>query len=561
MRKGDIQLGQPMTHYTDTKDNIEAMDLPDGSEAYGYTTDPEVDGEWGRKINGVWVWGDTGDGYTPPTTTAANDFQVGDGSGNWITKTLAQVVTILRTVLDGVYAAITHDHDTDYSDISHTHAHSALTGIGTGDHHAENHSHGGSPTQKLVQANTHESPDTDSGTSSLHHTIGAGANQAAAGNHSHAHSALTGIGANDHHNQSHDHSASGDGQSLAPAGTFSLTGDITPSTLSGNVNDYNPTGWSTASVIRVASDTTPRTITGLQGGADGRVAILINIGSTYNVVLASESASSSAANRFSFGSGDFNLAPGRAIALIYDATASRWRPLVVNDHTQMANIGNYSHAWIDSHIDSTHLAFSDGEGTPADLSGSSNVDGTSAYAARRDHAHQGFKDSEGDPAAIGTAADGTSGYAARRDHVHALTNSQSVLGSVFNITNAAGSFQDTGLSISLPSAGTYEILADVRCVLKANGGAGTTAWWISVELYNSTDSAAVTNSERLGVLTGVNAQLFQTTTPISIPITVAGAKTIKLYACRNGNGTPAWTTSDIESNSAGRTVLSYKKTG
>jgi hypothetical protein len=33
--------------------------------------------------------------YTPPATTAINDFQVGNGSGNWITKTLAQVKTIL----------------------------------------------------------------------------------------------------------------------------------------------------------------------------------------------------------------------------------------------------------------------------------------------------------------------------------------------------------------------------------------------------------------------------------------------------------------------------------
>lgn len=52
---------------------------------------------------------------------------------------------------------------------------------GTNDH---NHSATGSGA-KLAQANTHESPDTDSGTSSLHHTIGTGATQAAAGNHSH----------------------------------------------------------------------------------------------------------------------------------------------------------------------------------------------------------------------------------------------------------------------------------------------------------------------------------------------------------------------------------------
>ncbi len=49
------------------------------------------------------------------------------------------------------------------------------------------HSHTGTTdSPKLVQANTHESPDTDSATSSLHHTLGTGANQAAAGNHTHA---------------------------------------------------------------------------------------------------------------------------------------------------------------------------------------------------------------------------------------------------------------------------------------------------------------------------------------------------------------------------------------
>lgn len=39
---------------------------------------------------------------------------------------------------------------------------------------------------KLTQANTHESPDTDVATTSLHHTIGVTATTAAAGNHTHA---------------------------------------------------------------------------------------------------------------------------------------------------------------------------------------------------------------------------------------------------------------------------------------------------------------------------------------------------------------------------------------
>lgn len=46
------------------------------------------------------------------------------------------------------------------------------------------HTHAGTTNGvKLAQANTHESPDTDSATSSLHHTIGATATTAAAGNH------------------------------------------------------------------------------------------------------------------------------------------------------------------------------------------------------------------------------------------------------------------------------------------------------------------------------------------------------------------------------------------
>lgn len=45
----------------------------------------------------------------------------------------------------------------------------------------------------LTQAATHGSPDTDTATTALHHTLGTGANQAAAGNHTHAqlHDAVT----------------------------------------------------------------------------------------------------------------------------------------------------------------------------------------------------------------------------------------------------------------------------------------------------------------------------------------------------------------------------------
>lgn len=52
-----------------------------------------------------------------------------------------------------------------------------------------NHDHSGAgdrATNQLAQANTHLSPDTDNGSTSLHHTLGPGSFQAASGSHLHA---------------------------------------------------------------------------------------------------------------------------------------------------------------------------------------------------------------------------------------------------------------------------------------------------------------------------------------------------------------------------------------
>lgn len=57
-------------------------------------------------------------GDIAPATTAANDVQVGNGAGAWVKKTLAEFVTILRTVLDSVYAAYSHTHSSYITDAS-----------------------------------------------------------------------------------------------------------------------------------------------------------------------------------------------------------------------------------------------------------------------------------------------------------------------------------------------------------------------------------------------------------------------------------------------------------
>jgi hypothetical protein len=105
---------------------------------------------------------------------------------------------------------------------------------------------------------------------------------------------------------------------------YQISGDVTPTALSGSVNDYDPTGQATASTYRIDGGAANRDITGLAGGADGRELTLFNIGATNNLVLKNESGSSTAANRFAVGA-DITLAPGQSAHLWYDSTSSRWR--------------------------------------------------------------------------------------------------------------------------------------------------------------------------------------------------------------------------------------------
>jgi hypothetical protein len=55
-----------------------------------------------------------------------------------------------------------------------------------GFHASGPHDHTDEEGEQLAQANTHQTPDTDAATSSLHHTLGTGATQAAAGDHVHS---------------------------------------------------------------------------------------------------------------------------------------------------------------------------------------------------------------------------------------------------------------------------------------------------------------------------------------------------------------------------------------
>jgi hypothetical protein len=58
---------------------------------------------------------------------------------------------------------------------------------------------------------------------------------------------------------------------------------------------------------------------------DGETRIIWNVGSN-NIVLVNESASSTAANRFTTSTGaDITVAANKVVMAMYDATTARWR--------------------------------------------------------------------------------------------------------------------------------------------------------------------------------------------------------------------------------------------
>lgn len=138
------------------------------------------------------------------------------------------------------------------------------------------------------------------------------------------------------------------------------------------------------------------------------------------------------------------------------------------------------------------------------------------------------------------------GVPAWRDE-YAASNGSSTLASAYSITST-NSWQDTGLSVSLPAAGTYLILYNARAAVTASGGTS----YIVVRLYNTTDAAAITDTERLTAF----GNAAQATVSGSAIVTVAAGKTIRLDGRREGTAS-SWTTSEISSGAAGRTTLSY----
>jgi hypothetical protein len=111
--------------------------------------------------------------------------------------------------------------------------------------------------------------------------------------------------------------------------------------------------------------------------------------------------------------------------------------------------------------------------------------------------------------------------------VEGETRGLSALGSDFAMSGATanGVFVDTGLSVSLPAAGDYLLLASVRGLVGESTGSGAI---LVGKLRNTTTAADVADSTCVIVNTGV-AGTYDDTCPIMVFLTTAGAETVKLY--------------------------------
>ena len=102
-----------------------------------------------------------------------------------------------------------------------------------------------------------------------------------------------------------------------------LDTEIAPSQLTSNQADWNPTGFSTANIIRITGDGSFRQIQGFTSSSTGKRIAIYNAGSNA-ILLPKRHNSSSIKFRMSK---DIVLFPGISVEFIYDATNGVWRPI------------------------------------------------------------------------------------------------------------------------------------------------------------------------------------------------------------------------------------------
>lgn len=123
-----------------------------------------------------------------------------------------------------------------------------------------------------------------------------------------------------------------------PATSLPARLTISPSQLTGDQDNYNPTDWATADVVRLNFDTGGRAITGLTAWTNGRQKVLLNTTANFGYI-ACEHPDSNAANRV-LGVCDHIIAPYGTLLIEYDATSSRTRVIGNSFSVSSPGVGN-----------------------------------------------------------------------------------------------------------------------------------------------------------------------------------------------------------------------------
>ncbi|MEV0354091.1 hypothetical protein AB0H88_50830 [Nonomuraea sp. NPDC050680] len=158
-----------------------------------------------------------------------------------------------------------------------------------------------------------------------------------------------------------------------------------------------------------------------------------------------------------------------------------------------------------------------------------------------------------------TSASATTPASSTRNHLFAFSGIAYLPANVDLQPTASGTWVNTGLQVTLPSAGTYALDLDVRARLQGVPPVNT---YMVARLWNVASGAALPNSERIlsqlidTTSAGAGIIAKNTTSPISERITVTGPTTIRLQAQRT-NAFGASTIAAIWSDSAGRTSFRF----
>jgi len=109
------------------------------------------------------------------------------------------------------------------------------------------------------------------------------------------------------------------------------------------------------------------------------------------------------------------------------------------------------------------------------------------------------------------------------------------LSSDYDISASSATIVDSGLSISIPSAGDYLMFATVNGLMQVSL-IGSSAAFLYARLYDDTAATPLLGSVMRFCATQVTGVDVRGTGAFSKPYTFSGAKTIKLQVARNGGG-------------------------